>query len=63
MPEMNGWQLADAIRKSFGNNIKIVVVTGWYVDEKTKNEHHVDFVLQKPFSMEALEKTLRTIAL
>ena len=61
MPEMNGWELADAIRTTFGNKIKIVVVTGWHVDEKTKNEHDIDFVLQKPFTMEALEKILMVI--
>ncbi len=63
MPDMNGWQLADAIRNTFGSHIKIVAVTGWEVDEKTKNDHHVNFVLQKPFTMEALEKILSTIAL
>ena len=58
MPEMNGWQLADAIRKKFGNNIKIMVVSGWEIDEKIKNKHGVNFTLQKPFTIEELEKVI-----
>ena len=56
MPVMNGWELADAIRSKFGNKIKIVVVTGWDVDIKVKEKHGIDFILQKPFSMEKLKK-------
>ncbi len=61
MPEMNGWELAESVRAKFGGKIKIVVVTGWDIDEKTKNEHNIDFVLQKPFTMEALEKIFTVI--
>lgn len=61
MPDMNGWELAGAIRTKFGNEMKIVVVTGWDVDEETKNEHDVDFVLQKPFTVEALENIFMMI--
>ncbi len=56
MPEMNGWELAKAIRSNFGNKIKIVIVSGWDVDEKDKKEHTIDFVLQKPFTVDKLEK-------
>jgi hypothetical protein len=35
---MNGWQLVYAIRNKFGGKIKIVVGTGWDIDEKTNNE-------------------------
>ena len=56
MPEMNGWQLAEAIRKKFGDKIKIVAVTGWDIEEKVKEEHSIDFVLQKPFDLEELKK-------
>ena len=56
MPEMNGWELVEAIRSNLGNKIKIVTVTGWDIDEKVKKEHAIDFVLQKPFTVEALEE-------
>lgn len=57
MPKMNGWELADEIRNKFGNKIKIVVVTGWDVEDKLKEEHGIDYVLQKPFSMANLKET------
>ena len=56
MSGMNGWELIAAIRNSFGNQIKIITVSGWDIDEKTKEEHMIDFVLQKPFTVERLEK-------
>ena len=56
MPGMNGWELIAAIRNSFGNQIKIITVSGWNIDEKTKEEHTIDFVLQKPFTIERLEE-------
>lgn len=56
MPEMNGWELIDAIRKKFGDTIKIIVVTGWEVEESVKKEKGIDIVLQKPFSLEVLQK-------
>lgn len=56
MPEMNGWELADAIRSKFGDKIKIAIVSGWAVEDKLKEEHKIDFVLQKPFTFKALEE-------
>ncbi|TXD50248.1 MULTISPECIES: response regulator [unclassified Polaribacter] len=55
MPEMNGWELADAIKTTFQQNIKIVAVTGWDIEEKVKNENSIDFVLQKPFTLAKLK--------
>ena len=61
MPNMNGWQLADAIRTKIGNKIKITAVSGWDIDENTKNKHDVNFILQKPFTKKELEKILMHI--
>jgi len=61
MPEMNGWELIDAIRKKFGDAIKIIVVTGWEVEESVKKEKGIDIVLQKPFSLEMLKKVFSNI--
>tara|TARA_B110000902_G_scaffold102126_1_gene120758 strand:- start:2986 stop:5322 length:2337 start_codon:yes stop_codon:yes gene_type:complete len=61
MPEMNGWELIDAIRKKFGDAIKIIVVTGWEVEESVKKEKGIDIVLQKPFSLEMLKKAFSNI--
>ena len=61
MPLMNGKDLAKAIRNKFGNKIKIVAVTGWNINEKVKDENGIDFVMQKPFTLEELKKTLLVI--
>jgi PAS domain S-box-containing protein len=55
MPEMNGKELADAIRTKHGKAIKIVAVTGWELEEKVKVEYGIDFVLQKPFTLRGLK--------
>tara|TARA_R110001583_G_scaffold5921_8_gene31236 strand:- start:1501 stop:3789 length:2289 start_codon:yes stop_codon:yes gene_type:complete len=56
MPEMNGWELAKLINKKYGNNMKIVFVTGWDIEEKVKNEFSNSLVLQKPFTLDNLRK-------
>jgi PAS domain S-box-containing protein len=56
MPDMNGWELADAIRSKFGDKIKIVIVSGWAVENKLKTQHNIDYALQKPFTFKALEE-------
>ena len=56
MPKMNGWELADAIRKIYGNNIKIIAVTGWNIEEEVREKHGINLVMQKPFSLADLEK-------
>jgi hypothetical protein len=30
--------------------------SGWTIDEKAKGEHAIDFILQKPFTIERFEK-------
>ena len=61
MPEMNGWELSGAIRNKFGDRIKIVVVTGWDIDEEKKIKNKVDFVLQKPFTAAQLKEVFLMI--
>lgn len=61
MPEMNGWELTSAIKQTFGEKIKIIIVSGWNIDEEIKNKHDVHFVLQKPFTLEELEQVLKII--
>jgi CheY-like chemotaxis protein len=56
MPEMNGWELAEAIQIKFEKKIKIIAVTGWDIDQKVKEEQSIDMVLQKPFTLAKLKK-------
>jgi CheY-like chemotaxis protein len=55
MSGMNGWKLIAAIRNDFGNQIKIIRVSGWNIDKKTKDELTIYFILQKPFTIDRLE--------
>jgi len=61
MPKMNGWELIDAIREKFGYTIKIVAVTGWDLEGKSKEEFKIDFLLQKPFTLEKLKTAFEII--
>ena len=56
MPEMNGWELAEAIQIKFEKKIKVIAVTGWDIDQKVKEEQSIDMVLQKPFTLAKLKK-------
>lgn len=60
MPGMNGWQLATQIKEKFEGKIKVAVVTGWSsdIDESIKQEHGVEYILGKPFSIQELQKLL-----
>lgn len=61
MPEMNGWELTKLIRKKFDEEITIVSVTGWKIDEEILKENKIDYLLQKPFTLEQLKKTFEKI--
>ena len=61
MPEMNGWELADAIREKFGDSIKIIAVTGWNIEDTIRKKHGINLVLQKPFTLEQLKETFLTL--
>jgi CheY-like chemotaxis protein len=63
MNEMNGWQLAVAIRNKFGINTKIAVVSGWgdQISDIELVEHGVDFKIDKPFTIEQLKNMLDVI--
>jgi len=62
MPEMNGRELAAAIRKQFGEEIKIIAVTGWNMKDVLSEEHAINGFLQKPFTMADLKRALIEIS-
>lgn len=57
MPKMNGWQLADRIRKLFDDKIKIAIVSGWgdQITEAEMSKHGVDYKIDKPFNISQLK--------
>ena len=56
MPEMNGWQLIDAIENKFGDTITMIAVSGWAITEQEKEEHGIKYNLCKPFTIKELKK-------
>jgi signal transduction histidine kinase/ActR/RegA family two-component response regulator/PAS domain-containing protein len=59
MPEVNGWDLAAAVRAR-GSETVMVLVTGWgsQIESGTAQARGVDLVLSKPFSLEDVERAL-----
>ena len=55
MPKMNGWELAEAIKAKFADQIKVIAVTGWNMKEKVQEENSIDLFLHKPFALADLE--------
>lgn len=64
MPEMSGWQLALIVKEKYDDKMKIVIATGWSssVEEKTKKEHGISYVLAKPFTIDQIRKLCTDIS-
>ena len=56
MPGMNGWQLAAAVKNKFGDAIKIIIASGWNINEKELKRHEIDYCLTKPYTKEEIKK-------
>ncbi len=63
MPEVNGWDLAVAV-KARRPETRMVLVTGWgsQIETATARERGVDFILPKPFALDEVERVLREAA-
>ncbi len=64
MPEVNGWEVARAV-KSKSPTTAVVIVTGWgaQIESRALQAHGADLVIPKPFSLEEVrEVLLRTAA-
>ena len=62
MPEMTGWDVARAVRTRYPG-LPVGLVTGWAVALEISDEERrgVDFLIAKPYSMEALRAAFTTI--
>jgi ActR/RegA family two-component response regulator len=60
MPEINGWDLARAI-KAQDPRSRMVLVTGWssQIEPGSAQGRGVDFILPKPFALDDVERVLR----
>jgi CheY-like chemotaxis protein len=64
LPGMNGWELSRSIRARFGE-IPIAVITGWgdAVGSEELKEHHINWVVTKPFTVERLTSLAAEVVL
>ncbi|MCH7763102.1 MAG: response regulator [Candidatus Marinimicrobia bacterium] len=62
MPDVSGWEVAERI-KEVNASTPIILLTGWALnlDSEKIKENKVDFVLQKPFTKEELEKAISKV--
>lgn len=63
MPEMDGFEATEYIRKTLKNNIPIIAMTGWSSKDDSNKFERVGMngALPKPFGLDALYKTLDDI--
>ena len=62
MPDLNGWDLARAVR-TLHPDVAVVLVTGWgfQLEEGVAHARGVDLIMPKPFSIEEVERALRQV--
>jgi PAS domain S-box-containing protein len=62
MPDMSGWEVADAIKR-VNSLVPIVLITGWNVEKKNSEKENdcVDEVIQKPFEVKQVLRTVQEI--
>lgn len=55
MAEMDGWEVAQAI-KELKPQTPVILITGWWaqLDEGKIRQHHIDRVIPKPFSIDEI---------
>lgn len=63
MPEMNGWELATAIRRR-SDSIALAIVSGWAdaISCSTRNVVKADWVVSKPFDIDRISEIAHEIA-
>jgi CheY-like chemotaxis protein len=63
MPEVNGLQLASAIRTRFNSQVPIIMVTNleYSLSPETLCEHGINYIVGKPFSPKAVCKLFRDV--
>lgn len=63
MPEMSGWEVARYVKIDHPE-LPVILLTGWALEMEIEGirDNGVDFVLQKPFSMEDLEHAVASVS-
>ena len=63
MPGMNGWQLADILKERYNGKMKIAIASGWgdQISETQKQNHGVQYNINKPFTTSQLKQLLEEV--
>jgi|GEM_PF-1229852 len=62
MPDISGWEVSKTIKQK-NPDVPVIVITGWGVDpdpDKMKDSK-VDFIINKPFQIDQLEKIIKNL--
>jgi len=62
MAEMNGWELAEKIKR-INNNLKVAIISGWgnQIEDDKLKKSGADYILGKPVKIEQVAETIEKI--
>ncbi len=60
MPKLNGVELSKIVKKQYPNT-KYIIITGWLGRFKDQNHENIDYVLDKPCTIEDLTKAINSV--
>jgi CheY-like chemotaxis protein len=62
MPDISGWEVSKSVKKQ-KPSVPVILITGWGVepDPLKVKDSRVDFVVNKPFHIDQLEKIIRQV--
>lgn len=64
MPEMNGWELIEIVKRQYGNQIKIIIVSGWAesLEDEKIDKNEVFAIITKPYEIVTIKNLISKIA-
>lgn len=62
MPDISGWEVSKSVKKQ-KPSVPVILITGWGVepDPLKVKDSRVDFIINKPFHIDQLEKIIRRV--
>jgi CheY-like chemotaxis protein/putative methionine-R-sulfoxide reductase with GAF domain len=62
MPDVSGWEVSKSVKKQ-NPSVPVILITGWGAepDSYKVKDSGVDFVINKPFQIDQLEKIIRSL--
>jgi DNA-binding response OmpR family regulator len=62
MPDLSGWEVSKSVKEQ-NPSVPVILITGWGVepDPHKMKDSRVDFVINKPFQLDQLEKIIKDL--